>query len=132
MRREGALRHELDEKFEAFFVRGRNDGIGALDKLVFVIEAESRVLPGLEGKRAARINANQPQICGQIFALDNVRRKVFVRGQSHARHPQSNRQIAYWVCTKNDRVEQLSALPGAVESMRYPRGMSGFFRRSHP
>jgi hypothetical protein len=31
-------------------------------------------------------------------------------------------QIANWVHSKNDRVEQPSASPGAVESMRYPPG----------
>jgi hypothetical protein len=87
MRRKSALRDELDEKLEAFFVRGRDDRVSALDAVAFVLDAECGVLSGLKGKRAARVNTDQPQIFRQISALDDARRKVSVRGQSQAHKP---------------------------------------------
>src|ERR1700675_286892 len=87
VRREGALRDELDEKLEAFFVWGRDDGVGSLDAPVFVIHAESGILSGLKRKWAAGINADQPQVFRQILSLNNAGREMLVRRQSQARNP---------------------------------------------
>src|SRR4029077_10923256 len=62
MRSKCAPRNEFYEKLETFFVRGGDNRIGALDALAFMLQAEGGVLSGLKSKRAAGINANQPQI----------------------------------------------------------------------
>src|SRR5580698_2844392 len=60
-----ALRDELDEKFEeTFFVRRRDDRVGALDALFAAVDAECGVLTRFEGKWPARIDFYQPQIFG--------------------------------------------------------------------
>src|SRR5579871_673639 len=83
-----AMRHKLDEKFEGLFVRGRNNGVGALDALVFVVDTQRGVLTGFEGERAAGIHAKQPQILRQILALEYASCEVSLGGQSHAcNHP---------------------------------------------
>src|ERR1700722_2075315 len=87
MRREGALGDELEKKLEPLLVRGRDNGVSALDALVFVIHAEGGVLSGLKCKGAAGINADQPQVFRQISSLDNAGRKMLVRRQSHALNP---------------------------------------------
>src|SRR5580704_16380432 len=82
LRSEFALRHELDEKLEALFVRRRNNGVGAFNAFAFVVNAQSSVLPCLEGKWPAGIDADQPQIFRQIPSLDHARSEMLVRRQS--------------------------------------------------
>ncbi len=89
MRRKRALRDELNEKFESFLIGRRNDGVSALDAFVFVIHAEGGILAGLKSERAAGINANQPQVFRQIFALDDAGHVVPVRRESHTLYPPS-------------------------------------------
>jgi len=43
-----------------------------------------------------------------------------------------HREISLLMFSKNDRVEQLSAPPGDVKSIRYPRKGIESRRRSHP
>jgi hypothetical protein len=86
---ESALWDELDEKLEALFIWGRDNGVGSLDALVFVIHAESGVLSGLKSEWAAGINADQPQVFRQILSLDNAGREMRVRRQSQPRYPPS-------------------------------------------
>ena len=48
--RERAFRHLLDEEFELGLVRARNDGEGALQDLLALVDPEGHVLAGLENQ----------------------------------------------------------------------------------
>jgi hypothetical protein len=79
-RRQSALRNTFQKEFEVRLKRGRRNRIGALNVLLGRDHAECGVLAGLEVKFAARIQANYPQILGQVLAFhDPSAVELFVR-----------------------------------------------------
>jgi len=79
MRRQLTLRNELDEELEpVLFVRRRDDGVGALDALAVVIDAEGGILAGLEGERPAGGDFYQPQISLEIAPFEDCGVVVFM------------------------------------------------------
>ena len=114
-RSEFALRHEFDEEFEeAFFIGRGDDRVGALDALFAVrIDAERGVLACFERERAAGIDFYQPQIFGQLFALENVSGVVLVgREEPSAISSRLNLRgctAAFWVGVRRNESERLVA-----------------------
>jgi hypothetical protein len=106
IRREPAVGDEFKKKFEKLFIRGGNDGVGALDALAVAFESESGVLAGTEFERATGIEAQEPQVRGKIATLENASMKMFVSGRGHV-HPSTRAQS--YLTTKVKRAERRSA-----------------------
>jgi hypothetical protein len=83
IRREGAVGDEFEKKFEKFFVRGGNDGVGAFGALAVAFESEGGVLASAEFERAAEIETEKPQVRGKVSAFENASEKMFLSGREH-------------------------------------------------
>src|SRR5450755_2207316 len=69
MRRQRALRHQLQKKFQRVLVRRRHQRVRPLNSLPLVLHSQRGVLPGQKFERSSRIHANEPQIRSKVSAF---------------------------------------------------------------
>src|SRR5208283_3257586 len=85
--REFALGNALDEELEDGFIRGGADGVGALESLIALLDAESGVLASQVGEGAAGIDSQDEEVFGDVAAIEDARGKKFL-GISDQESPQ--------------------------------------------
>jgi hypothetical protein len=83
LRSELAVRHQFEEELDFVFVWRRRDRIRTLRTLLLALDSQGRVLPRGELEFSSRIDADHPELGGQIDALGDARSVMLIADGGH-------------------------------------------------